>query len=54
MITPLDPASPQGVEMSERLTKTLANIRAAIAERKRLAERADREPVECQPAQQAA
>jgi hypothetical protein len=34
-ITPLDPNSPKGREVAERLTETLADIRLAIAERER-------------------
>ncbi|MGW4467512.1 hypothetical protein [Micromonospora sp. NPDC004704] len=34
-ITPLDPTSPKGVEVAERLTEVFAQIRLRIAERKR-------------------
>lgn len=39
---PLDPKSPEGIAVAERLTRTLARIQVAIAERERAAAQAGR------------
>lgn len=39
VITPLDPASPKGIEVAKRLSRVLAEIRAEMAAEEPAAER---------------